>query len=601
MFLMAKRGIAARLLLLVPLGAAILSVAWVAEDAYITFRTVDNFLDGIGLRWNPDERVQAYTHPLWMFLLAASGLVTRNWFLSSIAAGVACTLAAGAVIALCAARSGWHAVLVISILTGSAAFRDFSTSGLENPLAHLLLAVFLFPALSRERPPMLTLALLFSAICLNRLDHAVLAGPVLAWCFHRAPDARALIAGLIPFAAWEAFSIYYYGVPFPNTAYAKLSTGIDSSVLVRQGVLYLRNSFLWDPLTLIAIEAGALAAIFSRRGTERAVAFGMAAYGIYLIRIGGDFMSGRFLTAPLIAAVVLLARMDFRWLGRTTWGICFAAAGALGLAGLRHHPDFDEAGVASERHVYHAVSLAEYRESPDFPVHQYHENAKAELRRGERVVFNQNIGIMGYKMGRRAHIVDPLALSDPLLARLPMQPQPWRVGHYMRAVPIGYRETLLSGGNQIADPGLARLWDDLALLTRAPLDAPARWAAIWRVNSGAHEKAVRDWATPATAVHGDPAIRALADHRGIEIALPTRTASAVEVECEANDFYFVMFLRAGKPLAGIDIPPARDPTAQMRTERVIPPVQAAGGFDSIRVHPRWGDWSYRTGRIQVVP
>jgi arabinofuranosyltransferase len=44
--------------------------AWVTEDAYITLRTVDNWVSGHGLRWNVDERVQGYTHPLWMVLAA---------------------------------------------------------------------------------------------------------------------------------------------------------------------------------------------------------------------------------------------------------------------------------------------------------------------------------------------------------------------------------------------------------------------------------------------------------------------------------------------------------------------------------------------------
>jgi arabinofuranosyltransferase len=44
--------------------------AWVSDDAFITLRTVRNLLQGDGLRWNLNERVQGYTHPLWMFLLA---------------------------------------------------------------------------------------------------------------------------------------------------------------------------------------------------------------------------------------------------------------------------------------------------------------------------------------------------------------------------------------------------------------------------------------------------------------------------------------------------------------------------------------------------
>jgi len=38
--------------------------AWVCGDAYITFRTIDNLVHGYGLRWNVDERVQAFTHPV---------------------------------------------------------------------------------------------------------------------------------------------------------------------------------------------------------------------------------------------------------------------------------------------------------------------------------------------------------------------------------------------------------------------------------------------------------------------------------------------------------------------------------------------------------
>jgi len=33
-------------------------------------RTVRNLVEGEGLRWNLHERVQGFTHPLWMFLLA---------------------------------------------------------------------------------------------------------------------------------------------------------------------------------------------------------------------------------------------------------------------------------------------------------------------------------------------------------------------------------------------------------------------------------------------------------------------------------------------------------------------------------------------------
>ena len=70
----------------------VIRYGWVAEDAYITLRTVDNFVHGDGLRWNVAERVQAYTHPLWTLLLCAIYAVTREDFRTLIFTGAALSL-----------------------------------------------------------------------------------------------------------------------------------------------------------------------------------------------------------------------------------------------------------------------------------------------------------------------------------------------------------------------------------------------------------------------------------------------------------------------------------------------------------------------------
>ena len=58
----------------------LLRTAWLCDDAYITFRTVDNFIDGYGLRWNVAERVQTFTHPLWLFVLSAAYAFTGELY-----------------------------------------------------------------------------------------------------------------------------------------------------------------------------------------------------------------------------------------------------------------------------------------------------------------------------------------------------------------------------------------------------------------------------------------------------------------------------------------------------------------------------------------
>jgi len=66
------------------LSLVMLVNAWLVDDAYITFRTVVNAVNGHGLVWNIGERVQVYTHPLWMFLITGLYAVTSELFFSVI-------------------------------------------------------------------------------------------------------------------------------------------------------------------------------------------------------------------------------------------------------------------------------------------------------------------------------------------------------------------------------------------------------------------------------------------------------------------------------------------------------------------------------------
>ena len=71
-------------LLLIPFVIILLRNAWVVGDAFITFRTVDNFVCGRGLTWNVAERVQSYTHPLWMLIVSLFYFVTREAYFTSL-------------------------------------------------------------------------------------------------------------------------------------------------------------------------------------------------------------------------------------------------------------------------------------------------------------------------------------------------------------------------------------------------------------------------------------------------------------------------------------------------------------------------------------
>src|SRR5207245_3096218 len=104
--------------------------SWVGEDAYITGRTVWNVLHGYGLRWNVAERVQAYTHPLWLMVITPFYWLTGEPYFTSIAVSIALALTTVWLI-LRRAPSAWSAAAGLTVLIGSRAFIDYSTSGLE--------------------------------------------------------------------------------------------------------------------------------------------------------------------------------------------------------------------------------------------------------------------------------------------------------------------------------------------------------------------------------------------------------------------------------------------------------------------------------------
>ena len=121
--------------------------AWVVDDAYITFRTVDNFLHGYGLRWNVDERVQVYTHPLWMLVMIAFSFITSEMFYTSIVVSFFCSLGAVLIASMMITKGFdkqllWKAILLIIALSSSKAFIDYTSSGLENALSYLIAALF---------------------------------------------------------------------------------------------------------------------------------------------------------------------------------------------------------------------------------------------------------------------------------------------------------------------------------------------------------------------------------------------------------------------------------------------------------------------------
>ncbi len=484
------------------LAAVTLLGAWLCDDAYITFRTVENLAEGRGARWNPLERVQSYTHPLWMLLLTAARAVSGEIYVTSLVLSLLLSWTAAALLALQAGPRRDAAFLALLALALSRSFVDYSTSGLENPLTHLLLVLWLRDWWTQAACPTPAgarrLGLLASGVLLCRLDLAVLLAPAFAALLIQRRDRAllgALAAGFLPLLAWEVFSVIYYGVPFPNTAYAKLGAGIPLSAYVSQGFTYLGASALFDPLAAALILAGLHAGALRRGAAAGPVALGVLLYLGYVVRIGGDFMAGRFLTAPLVAVLVLLLRgplprpRAMAGAAVILVALAFLAPDPVLRCGPRFGLDRADAvadnGVADERAFYYPTTgLLRAQRGEHRIEHPWAVQGRRARAQGLQVATRRPIGFYGFFAGPDCHVVDLFGLSDPLTARLPVRTdKEWRVGHLERALPIGYLESVRRPETGITDPDLAALDRRLRLVTRGPLFDAARWRAIVELNS----------------------------------------------------------------------------------------------------------------------
>ncbi len=294
-------------------GVIIIRAAWISDDAFITLRTIDNFVNGYGLTWNVGERVQSYTHPLWMFLISGIYFLSREAYYTVIGLSLAVSLLTLGIVIRSTKQRNLATLAGLGILLISKAFVDYSTSGLENPLSHLLLAMFLFIYLRVEETPsnrqVFLLSLTAGLATLNRMDTILLYLPALAWVLWKKRDRQAIgwmVIGFLPFIAWELFSLVYYGFPFPNTAYAKIVNGISRTNLLEQGYLYFLNSLQWDPITLTAVGLAISWSFWRGKTIERYAALGLGLYLLYVLWIGGDFMSGRFFSVLVLGSVMLI-------------------------------------------------------------------------------------------------------------------------------------------------------------------------------------------------------------------------------------------------------------------------------------------------------
>ncbi|HEX4780243.1 MAG TPA: hypothetical protein VH301_05790, partial [Usitatibacter sp.] len=470
--------------------------AWTCDDAFITFRVAEQILAGHGPVFNLGERVQVFTHPLWLFVLTLWRATGASFFPGAMALSIA-VFAAG-VGFLCAAFRERPMALAIA-LTSMFFCRpivDFASSGLETPATFLLFAASIW-AIRTSRP---RLALAFLALLpLNRLDLLPWALPY-AWLAAGTgwrPRLRAFAWLVLPTLAWMAFATVYYGSPLPNTAIAKLGAGRADRI--DQGFAYVVASLASDSGSLaLAFTAPAIALVQWRRraladadlqlvgacGATCMIAIGYAAWA------GGDFMLGRFVLTALWPLAVMLATALPSPAQPASQRLAAAAATLATLGAMLvvtgqsttqlwidlQDPSYLRAvgfvGATDERRVYIPMLGA-------FAPH------RAVLKREttpatKDVRVTAMLGGNGYQAPLAQPFSDVYALADPFLARVKPLPH-GRPGHEFRPQPQGWTEWR-DPSHRFGDERLDALASDLRAAHLSPdLWSVDRWRAIARL------------------------------------------------------------------------------------------------------------------------
>ena len=476
---------------------AYVRTAAVTEDAFITFRVIDNALHGYGLVWNVGERVQVYTHPLWTLLLLAFSAFTGNIFHTALVLSLALTITCVALIARNSVGR-WTALWAVLALLFSEAFVEYSSASLENALAHALVAALVvawvrFPVDSGRRA--WVVALCAGLLVVTRHDFAMLVGPVVVSLLIRAKGRDrwlALLAAALPLVLWSAFSLFYYGSPWPNSAFAKLNNGLSLTASFHAAEPYFRDLIKYDAVTALTICTAVVRGLLQGSWRIRPLAFGVVLYVVYLGSAGGDYMGGRLFSAPFVMAVAMLAlNVRLRW----WWNAPVWIAVTLAL-GLHHgwivknvHPHAEPRNMSQHAWMYPFTGwLAETRRF-DFSNMPWGEQGLKARAEKHEVVAKCAVGLYGFNAGAGVRIVDPLAIGDGFLSRLPSK-KPSYPGHFERAFPEGYLDTVTQGTNQLRDPALRMLYEKIRLIETAPLFDAARLQAIWALNTGEDKRLV---------------------------------------------------------------------------------------------------------------
>lgn len=506
----------------------ITALAWQSDDAYHAYIMAKNLVDGNGFVYNVGQRATASSCPLFTLVVAAGYFVIRDMFFVSLLINIIFSAISYKMLVFNFCKSKNQVILAFAILVSSASFISYTTSGLENSMLFFLAACFLKIYFGSERygaKKMLILAILVSLIAMTRMDAVLMFAPMAVYVYLFRRDnvsfGKAVllgIVGLLPFVLWEVFATFYYGFPFPNTAYAKLGTNFGLLEYIVRGVKYYINALICDPILLLIPFLAILCTLFVRKASYSWCMCGVVIYCLYLLYIGGDFMMGRHFTVLFYISLTCymdIKNREFSALGKgaglqkaviylTVGAVIYTLTTGVITKQFLYGENFSSP-ISDERAGYfkysslfnNVISLAK---SGQLCIQDaWNEEGIEEYRNaGYKGGILQNVPGISKYYNNDMYLNDLYALGDPYLAHLPaVKESNWRIGHMWREAPYGYLDQVLSGNltssERIYNQDAAAYHDIIMEVTTAPLFDANRIAKVINLNLGKYNYLVEGY------------------------------------------------------------------------------------------------------------
>lgn len=261
------------------------------DDAAITFRYAARIGSGEGFTYNPGDRTNGASAPLYTLILAAGQALGRDLETVARSIGVVAYGATAGIVTVIVARSrGLVAgVAAGSTLLVSASFRTEALTGMESAFAAALGVLVILLVVEGKQS---WAGFVLGMALVNKVDAAFLAVAVGTgwWLVHRRPPWRLAAVAALSAAPWFVFAQLYFASFLPFSATQKLRGEVANASTDHDPIWMVRR-ILSDRMGILLIACVLMGVLLAVRvvRTETKTTLAATASALWVLLHGSAF------------------------------------------------------------------------------------------------------------------------------------------------------------------------------------------------------------------------------------------------------------------------------------------------------------------------